>query len=85
MSARSEWLDQFEEGDAAGGHAGEVEAISHPAVSPSMTSRGFPAPWRADKVAGGYVVRDATAQAIAHILPGGPTLSAMIRADMDRT
>jgi hypothetical protein len=49
MSADGDWLDQFEEGNAAGGHAGEVEAIPYPAVSPSMTSRRFPAPWRADK------------------------------------
>jgi hypothetical protein len=41
MSANSEWLDQFEEGNAAGGHAGEMEAIPHTAVSPSMTSRRF--------------------------------------------
>jgi hypothetical protein len=27
MSANSEGLDQFEEGDAAGGHADEMEAI----------------------------------------------------------
>jgi hypothetical protein len=33
MSANSDWLDQFEEGNAAGGHAGEVEAIPYPAVS----------------------------------------------------
>jgi hypothetical protein len=59
MSANGEWLDQFEEGNAAGGHAGEVEAIRSPAVSPSMTSRRFPAPWRADTIPGGYVVRDA--------------------------
>jgi hypothetical protein len=26
--------------------------------------RRFPAPWRADKMPGGYVVRDATGQAI---------------------
>src|SRR5271157_2662127 len=39
MSANSEWLDQFEEGNAAGGHAGEVEAIP---FSHSMTSRRFP-------------------------------------------
>jgi hypothetical protein len=37
MSANSERLDQLEEGNAAGGHAGEVEAIPYPAVSPSMT------------------------------------------------
>jgi hypothetical protein len=24
-----------------------------------MTSRRFPAPWRADKIPGGYVIRDA--------------------------
>jgi hypothetical protein len=67
MSAHSEWLDQFEEGNAAGGHAGGVEAIPSPAVSPSMTSRRFSAPWRADKIAGGYVVRDANSQAVVYI------------------
>jgi hypothetical protein len=29
--------------------------------------RRFPAPWRADKVPGGYVVRDATGQALAYL------------------
>jgi hypothetical protein len=29
--------------------------------------RRFPGPWRADKVPGGYVVRDATGQAIAYL------------------
>jgi hypothetical protein len=29
--------------------------------------RRFPTPWRADKVPGGYVVRDATGQALAYI------------------
>jgi K+/H+ antiporter YhaU regulatory subunit KhtT len=32
-----------------------------------MTSRRFPAPWRADKIPGGYVVRDANGQAIAYL------------------
>jgi hypothetical protein len=44
MSANSDWLDQFEEGNAAGGHAGEVDVIPYPAVPPSMTSRRFPRP-----------------------------------------
>jgi hypothetical protein len=30
-------------------------------------SRRFPPPWRADKIPGGYVVRDANGQAIAYI------------------
>jgi hypothetical protein len=30
-------------------------------------SHRFPPPWRADKVPGGYVVRDATGQAIAYL------------------
>jgi hypothetical protein len=30
-------------------------------------SRRFPPPWRADKIPGGYVVRDANGQALAHI------------------
>jgi hypothetical protein len=63
----SDWLDQFEEGNAAGGHAGEVEATPRLAASPSMTSRRFPAPRRADKMPGGYVVRDANGQALAYI------------------
>jgi K+/H+ antiporter YhaU regulatory subunit KhtT len=29
--------------------------------------RRFPPPWRADKIAGGYVVRDASGQAIAYL------------------
>jgi hypothetical protein len=29
--------------------------------------RRFPPPWRADKVPGGYVVRDATGQALAYL------------------
>jgi hypothetical protein len=32
-----------------------------------MTSRRFPPPWRADKMPGGYVVRDANGQALAYI------------------
>jgi hypothetical protein len=48
MSSNGDGLDQLEEGNAAGGHTGEVEAIPYPAVSPSMTSRRFPTPWHAD-------------------------------------
>jgi hypothetical protein len=33
----------------------------------AVTSRRFPAPWRADKITGGYVVRDANGQALARI------------------
>ena len=33
----------------------------------AMNSRRFPAPWSADKIAGGYVVRDANGQALAYI------------------
>ena len=29
--------------------------------------RRFPAPWRSDKIAGGYVLRDANDQALAYI------------------
>jgi hypothetical protein len=67
MSPNGEWLDQFEEGNAAGGHAGEVEAIRSPAVSHSMTSRRFPPPWHADPMPGGYVFRDANGQALAYL------------------
>jgi hypothetical protein len=54
-AVKSEWLDQFEEGNAVGGHAGAVEAVPRPAASPSsprMTSRRFPTPWHADPMAG---------------------------------
>jgi hypothetical protein len=69
MSAHSERLDQLEEGNAIGGHASEVEAVPRPAASPSsprMTSGRFPAPWRADPMPNGYVVRDANGQALAY-------------------
>jgi hypothetical protein len=32
-----------------------------------MTTRRFPAPWSADKIPDGYVVRDANGQALAYI------------------
>jgi hypothetical protein len=67
MSARSDRLDQFEEGNAAGGYPGELEAILYPAVSPSMTPRRFPTPWHADKLLGGYVIRDANGPALAYV------------------
>jgi hypothetical protein len=60
------WLDQFEQGNAARGYAGEVEAI-HCRGMEAMTSRRFPAPWRADKIPGGYIVRDANGQALAYV------------------
>jgi hypothetical protein len=44
VSADSDRLDQFEEGNTAGGYAGDVEAIPYPAVSPSMTSAEYRAP-----------------------------------------
>jgi K+/H+ antiporter YhaU regulatory subunit KhtT len=33
----------------------------------AVTSRRFTAPWRADKITGGYVVRDANGQALTYI------------------
>lgn len=32
-----------------------------------MAIRRFPAPWRAEKMAGGFVVRDSNGQAIAYV------------------
>jgi hypothetical protein len=32
-----------------------------------MNTRRFPPPWRADKMPGGYVVRDANGQALVYI------------------
>jgi hypothetical protein len=59
-------LDQLKQGNAARGHAGEVEAVRARSTE-VMTSRRFPAPWRADKIPGGYVVRDANGQALTYI------------------
>jgi hypothetical protein len=33
----------------------------------ALTSRRFPPPWRADKISGGYVVRDANGQALVYV------------------
>jgi hypothetical protein len=32
-----------------------------------VTGRGFPPPWRADKIPGGYVVRDSNGQALVYV------------------
>ena len=44
-----------------------------------MTSRRFPAPWSADKIPGGYVVRDANGQALAYVY-SRPTLVEAMQA-----
>jgi hypothetical protein len=33
----------------------------------SDSARRFPAPWRADRIPGGYIVRDANGQALAYL------------------
>jgi K+/H+ antiporter YhaU regulatory subunit KhtT len=33
----------------------------------AVTSRRFPAPWRADKITDGHVVRDANGQALVYV------------------
>jgi hypothetical protein len=66
VSTRGNRLDQLKEGNAAGGHAGGLEAIQQPAAS-LMTSRRFPPPWRAEPIPGGYVVRDADGEALAYL------------------
>jgi hypothetical protein len=37
------------------------------AATTEESSRAFPAPWHADKMPGGYVVRDANGQAITYL------------------
>jgi hypothetical protein len=59
-------LGEFGQRRAARGHEGEMEAVPRRA-SEAMTSGRFPVPWRADKIPGGYVVRDANGQALAYI------------------
>ena len=56
---------EFEDENAAAGHPGGVEALPHPAVSPSMTSRRFPPPWTVTELEGAaFHVVDATGQRI---------------------
>jgi hypothetical protein len=43
-----------------------MEAVRCGAIE-AMPSRRFPAPWRADKIPGGYVVRDANGQALVYV------------------
>jgi hypothetical protein len=45
----------------------------------SDAPRRFPPPWRADKIPGGYVVRDANGQALAHVY-SRPTLVEAMQA-----
>jgi hypothetical protein len=40
--------------------------IAAPCDNRGMTTRRFSAPWRADKMPGGYVVRDANGQALVY-------------------
>jgi hypothetical protein len=40
-------------------------------------SRRFPAPWHADKIPGGYVVRDANSQALAYVYARATTADAV--------
>jgi hypothetical protein len=41
--------------------------IAAPCDDRGMATRRFPAPWRADKMPGGYVVRDANGQALVYV------------------
>jgi hypothetical protein len=66
MQTDRDRLDEFEQGNAARGHAGEMEAV-RARPTEAMTNSRFTAPWRADKIPGGYVVRDANGQALAYI------------------
>jgi hypothetical protein len=42
-----------------------------------MTNRRFPAPWRADKMPGGYGVRDANGQALVYVYSRASEAEAM--------
>jgi hypothetical protein len=42
-----------------------------------MTTRRLPAPWRTEKIAGGYVVRDANGQALAYVYSRATETDAM--------
>ena len=40
-------------------------------------TRRFPAPWHADKIPGGYVIRDANKQAVAYVYARATSADAM--------
>jgi hypothetical protein len=42
-----------------------------------MTARRLPAPWRVEKIPGGYVVRDANGQALAYVYSRATETDAM--------
>jgi hypothetical protein len=42
-----------------------------------MTTRRLPAPWRTEKMPGGYVVRDANGQALAYVYSRATETDAM--------
>ena len=42
-----------------------------------MTTRRLPAPWHAEKIPGGYVVRDANGQALAYVYSRATETDAM--------
>jgi hypothetical protein len=48
-------------------------------------SRRFPAPWKADKIPGGYVVRDANGQALAYVYARATIAEAMQAIDPGRS
>jgi hypothetical protein len=37
------------------------------AISQSKPTRNFPAPWRGERIPGGFVVKDANSQQLAHV------------------
>ena len=49
-----------------GGEASLFKIAAH-CDDRSLTTRRFPPPWRADKMPGGYVVRDANGQALVYV------------------
>jgi hypothetical protein len=52
-------MDQFEQGNAARGHAGEVEAVLLQPQDRPMTPRRFPPPWTVIENADSFWVQDA--------------------------
>ena len=45
----------------------EAFGFGHVGEDTMTSARRFPPPWRAEKTPGGYVVRDAGGQALAHV------------------
>lgn len=56
------------------------ETISHSGLAP----RNFPAPWKVERIPGGFVVKDANGQQLAHVFSGNSQVAKTLTEDEAR-